>query len=465
MSAGTKTAAARFADIVGDTHSVQDSASLAAYTIDARQPSVAVRPGSSEQVAEIVKRASVERLAIVPVGARTKLAIGLPPRQYDIALDLTRLNRIIAYDPDDLTLSVEAGVTLRELAKVLAEHRQLLPLAVPFFDRATVGGTIASGVDSPLRQYYGTARDYVRGIEFVTGEGTPAKSGGRVVKNVTGYDLHKLMIGALGTLGVITKINFRTFPSPFETRAFVANFDTAERALAMRALVARSPVTPITMEIFSPGTADLLYSAPPAQIERHAIAPGLISNDSWSLTSGVAGTAQTLDRCEAEFRQMASQTGALGTTVLGPDQIPGVFGRKREFIPIALASSSAATILKVSVLPSRMKDALAEIAGAARNNSLRWAAMARGVGIIYAALLPDSLGDDWCARTVRTANQIQVSVARAEGHGTIPWCPSEWKSSLSVWGADPSDLPQMRALKAVFDPHGILSPGRFVGGI
>ena len=165
-------------------------------------------------------------MSIVACGARSKLAIGSPPSRYDVALDLTRLDRVMAYDPDDLTLSVEAGVPLRTLAQTLAEHQQFLPLAVPFLDQTTMGGLIASGVDSPLRQFYGTARDFLLGMEFVTGEGVAAKSGGRVVKNVAGYDLHKVMIGALGTLGVITRVNFKTFPMPIQTRGFVARFAT-----------------------------------------------------------------------------------------------------------------------------------------------------------------------------------------------------------------------------------------------
>ena len=115
-----------------------------------------------------------------------------------------------------------------------------MPLAVPFLAHATIGGLVASGVDSPLRQFYGTARDFLLGMEFVTGEGAVAKSGGRVVKNVTGYDIHKLMIGSLGTLGVITHVNFRTFPLPIRSRGFVARFATAERAFDMRDRVARS---------------------------------------------------------------------------------------------------------------------------------------------------------------------------------------------------------------------------------
>src|SRR5262249_49239431 len=155
-------------------------------------PTAAVRPGSSEEVVEVVKYAVVEKLALVSCGARTKLGIGSPPSRYDIALDLTRLDRVISHDPGDLTLCVEAGIPLHKLSGELAKHGQFLPLLVPYFDRGTRGGTVATGVDSPLRQFYGTARDYVLGMEFVCGDGVHSKSGGRVVKNVTGYDLHKL---------------------------------------------------------------------------------------------------------------------------------------------------------------------------------------------------------------------------------------------------------------------------------
>ncbi|HKN60810.1 MAG TPA: hypothetical protein VJW93_06515, partial [Candidatus Acidoferrales bacterium] len=123
------------------------------------------------------------------------------------------------------------------------------------------------------------------------------------------------------------------------------------------------------------------------------------------------------------------------------------------------------TILKISVLPSRLKEVLAGTGAAAESDSLRWAAIARGVGIVYAALLPESKNDSSRAQVARAADRIQAACTRLEGHATIPWCPTEWKPSLKIWGAERSDLPQMRKLKAVFDAHGILSPGRFVGGL
>ena len=232
--------AAQLAAIVGEVHLLTESEHLAPYAVDGKIPAAVARPGSSEEIGEIVKFANAEKLAMVITGARTKLAIGLPPRQYDLALDTTRLDRILAYDPGDLTLSIEAGVQLGDVQRTLAQHGQFLPLEVPYMNRTTAGGTIASGVDSPLRQSYGTARDYILGLEFVTGEGIAAKSGGRVVKNVTGYDIHKLLAGSLGTLGVITKINLRTFCRPSNICEALSRLLQASKARSRFAIVLRS---------------------------------------------------------------------------------------------------------------------------------------------------------------------------------------------------------------------------------
>ena len=175
MTVARASVASRLAAIAGNAHVSADPTQLAPYAIDGKTPAAVARPGSAEEAAEIVKFAAAESLAIVPAGARTKLSMGMPPREYDLALDVSRLDRVVAYDPGDLTLGVEAGIPLRTLAATLAEHRQFLPLAPPFMNRATAGGTIASGVDSPLRQFYGAARDYVLGMEFITGDGALVK--------------------------------------------------------------------------------------------------------------------------------------------------------------------------------------------------------------------------------------------------------------------------------------------------
>jgi glycolate oxidase FAD binding subunit len=465
VSVPHKGVSSRLGEVVGSSNVLTDPAQLVTYAVDSKEPAAAVRPGSSEEAVEIVKLAAAEKLAVIATGARTKLGIGLPPRQYDLALDMARLDRVVAYDPGDLTLSVEPGVSLRKLAGLLADQNQFLPLAAPYANRATVGGTIASGVDSPLRQFFGTARDFILGMGFITGEGVLARGGGRVVKNVAGYDLHKLMIGALGTLGIITRINLRTFPLPGASRAFLATFETAERALNLRHHVAQSPLTPMTLEILSPRVTDLFSSEAATQIEPASFFAGLLSNTGWTFTAGFAGNERVLDRSECDMRAMAKQSGAARVVVLGQDQIPGAFGRKREFVSIALASSPATTIVKIGVVPQQMKDVLAGAERIVESGALPWAALARGVGVIYFALLPNECNEDSRQRVVRAAKEIQASCAGIGAHATIPWCPPEWKNSLSIWGQDRGDMAQMRKLKTAFDPHGILSPGRFVGGI
>jgi len=465
VSKTREAAIAQFADIVGATNVVGDPAKLAAYAIDDKTPFAAVRPGSSDEVVAAVKMAASETLAIIPTGARTKLAMGLPPAQYDLALDMARLDRILAYDPGDLTLGVEPGVPLSKLTAILAEHGQFLPLEVPYAERSTVGGTIASGVDSPLRQLYGTARDFVLGIEFVTGEGVLAKGGGRVVKNVAGYDLHKLMIGAMGTLGVITRINFRTFPSPTLRRAFVASFETAERVFDVRRRVAQSPLKPMTLEILSPCAIELFSGDAAGRITHGTVPANLFPASHWALTADFAGDEKVLERCERELRQMAEESDAANFTVLDDGQRIGVFERKREFIPLALESSPGTVIIKVSVLPSQMQEFCAHVAKNAAANALPWAAMARGLGIIYVALLPGGRDENWRKRIVLATEQISSATVNLGGNASIPWCPGEWNDSLKNRTLRREDFAQMKKLKSVFDPHGILAPGRLLGGL
>jgi len=469
MSLATKIAPSRLTDIAGAQNVTNDPAELAAYTVDGKVPSAAVRPGTAGEVAEVVKFAAAEKLALIATGARTKLRIGLPPRAYDVAVDLTRMDRVVACDPGDLTVAVEAGIPLHKLSATLAEHRQFLPLAAPYVDRATVGGTVATGVDTPLRQFYGTARDYLLGVEYVTGEGVQAKSGGHVVKNVSGYDIHKLMIGALGTLGIITRLNFRTFTMPAATQALVARFATMDAALKMRHQMAKNALTPQTLDILSPRVAQLFLGDPGA---RHAASAGvaafpkdLLSTREWALTTGFSGNEKVLARYAAELTKIATDSGATGMKVLGGRELAGAFSYKRELIPIALDSSQATIIIKMSVLPMRMKEAIEGAAKIAEANGLAWATMARGLGVIYVALLPTAKDDDARRRVAAAVEKILQACGTLEGNATVPWCPAEWKGPVKVWGLDRPEFSMMAKLKNVFDAPGVLSPGRFMGGL
>src|SRR5229473_5192588 len=260
MTAISTNFAARLESLIGPSRISTDAAARACYAVDELLPTAVAKPTSAEEVAETVRFAVLEKLALIPCGNRTKLAIGTPPSHYDIALDMTALNRIPHYDPGDLTVGAEVGMPLAKLNSVLNQHKQFLPLLVPWYSLGTIGGTIASGIDSPLRQFYGTARDFLIGAEFVDGTGHLCKSGGRVVKNVTGYDLHKLLIGSLGTLAVITRLNFRTFPMPQAQGTFVATFSSAEAAFDFCRMVSHSVLTPQIVEVANPGAAALIFS-------------------------------------------------------------------------------------------------------------------------------------------------------------------------------------------------------------
>jgi glycolate oxidase FAD binding subunit len=463
MSTAAATICSQLSSISGSANVIGDPAELSQYQVDGKAPSAAVCPGVCEEVAEIVKFATIEKLAIVASGARTKLGMGMPPRQYDLAVDMTRLSRVSAYDPHDLTLGVEAGVSLRDISKLLGEHRQFLPLLAPYGESATVGGTISAGLDGPLRQFYGTARDYVLGMEFVTGAGVLTKSGGRVVKNVAGYDIHKVMIGALGTLGIVTKVNFRTFPVPESMSAFVAECKLLEEAIDLRHRIAQSPFTPLMVETFSPGAAAMLSNGVAAGGEQGSSIS--IATKGWTVIVALAGHENVLERFGREYGRMAEQAGAIAFQRLAEKETQSLLARMTEFVPTVLACSPAATIMRMGVLAGRMKELLASAVRAAEAHSLEWVATARGLGVIYFALLPKERSEASGELVRMTTEKIFEECSRLEANATIPWCPTEWKNALRVWGPVRADLEQMRKLKTVFDPNNVFSPGRFVGGI
>jgi glycolate oxidase FAD binding subunit len=445
---------ARLEALAGAANIVFHPDKLQLYAVDAIVPGAAVRPESAGQAAEIVRFAAAEKLAVIPVGGCSKLGLGQPPERYDVALDLTRLDQIAHYDPGDLTLSVDAGMGVARLAELLAGHNQFVPLEAPWWERATVGGTVASGVDSPLRQFYGTTRDFIIGAEFVTAAGAQAKSGGRVVKNVTGYDLHKLAVGSLGTLVALTRVNFRTFPLPQSRRAFLASFAQAGGAIDLRKRIAASPLTPASLEIISPEAARRI-SAPDAPMDG-----GL-----WHVLAGFEGTETVVARYQRDLARLAEAAGAAEGRVLDDAGWPVLRARLREAIPLLLAASPAAAVCKVSVLPGKFAEIFGTLRVAAAKMSLESAILARGGGTVYFALLPERADEEALARLAQAAETVFEIAAAAGGHATIPWCPLALKKKVSVWGPARAELALMRRVKNAFDPAGLFAPGRFAGGL
>jgi FAD/FMN-containing dehydrogenase len=243
-----------------------------------------VKPGSAEEVAAVLQFANMHGLGVVPEGGMRAQCFA---DQANIILQTSRLAQVEHYDHADLTVGVGAGTTVAQLNAMVGADHLLFACDPPLPERATVGGILASASHGPLRHGYGALRDFCIGIRFVTGEGRRAKGGGRVVKNVAGYDLMKLLIGSYGTLGVITSASFKLFPAPRQTRTFLAEFKTAKEALEFRDRVVRSPLAPICLELVSP-------------IARKMMRPEMAS-DAWVICVRAAGSDAVLARYRKEL--------------------------------------------------------------------------------------------------------------------------------------------------------------------
>jgi glycolate oxidase FAD binding subunit len=459
MSRPAQACVTRLEEIVGGAYVLIDPAELSTRQVDGKLPSAVVQPAEVAQVAEILRFAAAEKLAVIPCGGCTKLGIGSPPVRYDIALDFSRMNRVLAYDPRDLTLGVEPGVRIEDLLRVLAEQNQFLPLAVPFADRATVGGIVAANSSSPLRHFYGGVRDFCLGMEFVTGEGVISKGGGRVVKNVTGYDLHKLLIGSLGTLAVITRVNFRTFPLPPAQGTFVASFSDAESAFAFCRAVAQSVLTPQILEVADPAAAHLLFSGD---------APARIAPQQWSAIITAAGQPAVVDRYARELGHIAGAANAAEFMPLSDAEQSSVLARIREFPRLVLEVVPPAAIFRLSVLPTAMTSLLGKLSEIAKHRNLTFATLTRASGIMYAAFFAEEGIETSAAEVAGAAKDVFQMCAQPENNAQamLEFCRAEVKRAVGdVWGPERQDFPLMHRMKNVFDPQKVLSPGRFAGGI
>jgi len=481
MTSAPSNLANRLEFLLGGSRVLADLADCADYAVDEMFPSAVAKPSSAKEVAEIVRFAATEKLAIVPSGNRTKLGIGMPPSRYDIALDMTGLNQIAHYDPGDLTLSVDAGANFNDFAVPLYNQKQFLPLSVPFYYESTIGGIIASGVDSGLRQQYGTARDFLIGAEFVDGTGKLCKSGGRVVKNVTGYDLHKLLVGSLGTLAVVTRLNFRTFPAAPASRGFIGSFQAAEEALELLRRINGSPLSPASIELISPQLLQIFLEAEGNAVEPPATTlEGKFPGDCWQLCVSVEGTNEVCERSARELRRIADQPGTkmVQSTVLNANEGADFWHYLGQAVPLLLKRSPLAAIFKIVQLPGRLAPLCQQLAHIAGQANLQHAFLTRACGVVYLALLPnrnaasaetaETLDPEALGRFSQAAVDIFEICTREGASATVPWCPSALKRTVNIWGLQNpdavlagTDLALMRRLKSAFDPHNVFAPGRY----
>ena len=401
-------------------------------------------PDDANQLAQAIKQAADGKTPVYPLGGQTSLDYGLTPSEQGLGLSLAGLNRIIDYPARDMTITVEAGLTMAAMQQALAAEGQWLPLDVPQAQQATVGGAVAANPSGARRYVYGTMRDYVIGIAAVDGRGVQFHGGGRVVKNVAGYDFCKLLTGSLGTLAVITQITLKVRPRPPASAFLVVDLPAwHERPAAIEKLLAAlvtSHTTPAAIELLT-GPA---WSSDPALGD----APPHVSR----LAVGVEGTQVEVDWM---LQSLSDEWLALGCNkprrILG-EAVPGLWSRLCEF-PVCPQSP---LVLKISVLPSRVVQFMKLLTDLDPQISLQAHA---GDGVLIARFHTFEVND--ISRVL--VGQVQAQVAQAGGHVVVLSHAAEgtW-TRRAVWGGTGDERQAMQAVKQQRDPHGILNPGRFV---
>jgi glycolate oxidase FAD binding subunit len=393
--------------------------------VEAVQPTGVIAPGTAQEVAQVLRYCNSAGLTIIPRGGGTQLGLGNRPRQADFVLSLERLNRVIEHAWGDMTVTVEAGCTIGKLQRVLQEHGQQLAADPMQPERATVGGVLATAESGTLRIRYGAIRDLVLGVEMALPDGSVIKAGGKVVKNVAGYDLTKLAIGSLGTLGVITRAVFRLHPIPVATATYSATVTTPSEAAKLVLAILDSHLVYTGLQIHARG-ADQVF----VHVRLEGIPESLL--DQYAKLGRIAGAH--------EFAECAGDVWT---------------ARQKLFV-----NAGRSVICKCCVLPSQIGslcDALFRQAGPAE---VAATLVAQGTGLAEVRL--DAAGQQ---PLMTVLHALRSEVDRLEGTMTVSQCPVAMKDELDVWGTVKDALPLMHRIKQKFDPGQTLNPGRFVGGI
>ena len=465
MSLAVESIRTELASIVGESRVVSDAAACAGAAVDGMTPASVIYPASAEQVSEALKYAYDRGLAVIPFRNGTKLGIGNPPRQYDLALSLKDLNQVWHYEPGDLTVSVEAGIKLGDLQHFVARHRLWLPLDQVGGPRASIGGVLAANASGPLRLRYGTPRDMVLGMKIATTDGKLIKTGGRVVKNVAGFDLAKLLIGSYGTLGVIVEVSFKLFPMPAESSTVVVSTATLEVAREFRRRLLGSFLTPLRATLMNAVASALVRGAPASDP-----ACGTGAQDTWQperagqgfeIWVEAGGSTRVLERFRRELEQLAQATGA-SVEPMDASQARANWVRVADcgsWVPGVVPNS---VVVRVQLPIAAEETFLGRALEEAERHKIQVACFCQtGVGAISLCLI-EGLRASVDLALVNGLRQIARDLG---GCLVVERCPVDLKSHIDVWGPAGDDFEVMKKIKAVWDPTSVLAPGRFVGGL
>jgi glycolate oxidase FAD binding subunit len=390
-----------------------------------------ITPADQAAVADVVRNAASNSRAVYPVGGGTALDYGVQPTRPGIGLSLAKLNGVIDYPAADMTITVEAGMTIADLTRCLAAQRQRLPIDIAQPDRATIGGAVAAGAAGPRRYAYGTIRDYVLGLTAVDGLGNVFSGGGRVVKNAAGYNMCRLMVGSLGTLGVVTQVTLMVRPAT-EASAFLVceapDFEVAERLLAD---LVSSPTRPAAIELVAG-----------RQASTELVLGPVLAGNVGRLYVGFEGSAAEVDWMVEQLRGQWVAAGATAPMVVPASRAEPLWQWLTEF----------PAHLQLHVLPSALTGTIGKILRIESDCEIRAHA---GDGVIRIRFGEKADGQSLSRlRTVADEVRGKLTVLRNPNGAPL--------TAADVWGQSGPEFRVLQAIKDRFDPENLLNPGRFI---
>ncbi len=384
---------------------------------------VPVTPESAQDLAGVLKECTASSRSISVIGNNSKHLMAGPVTGADKIISTTRLNRVLQYEPNDLTVSVEAGIAWATLQELLAQRRQMIALDPPFSNQATVGGVVASNSSGPLRKNFGTARDLVIGMQFAMLDGKLVRSGGMVVKNVAGLDMGKLLIGSFGTLAVLTSVNFRLHAIPEQMNTFLFSFPDLTAAIKKRDALLASILRPLAMDVVNP----------PAAVR--------IGHSGYLLAARAGGSSKVLDRYAREL------TGSQRLTERDDDLF---WTKLREFSPDFLRGEPSGVILRASTPLSEMGKLMQSVSAPCLSRA--------GSGVTYVYL------NAW-----QETPPLWKEIADHRWAAVTEFAPNAVRSSEKLWQSAKPDLESsfdmMKSVKQMFDPANLLNRSRLYGRI
>ena len=427
-------------------------ASHSGFEVDGLSPDRVERPASVDELSRIIADANAAGAAVIPWGGGTRMSLGNSPERYDVAVDLTGISGIVEYEPADLTIVVSGGTTVAELQTLLGESGQRLDFDPPEPAAATIGGSLASNAVGPLRSSVGGVRDLALGLQVVEADGAVTKSGGRVVKNVQGFDLVRLHIGALGTLGIITEVAFKVAPFPADTQTVAGWFDglDAARETAMR--IFNGSFQPEALAVIAGERAHAIIQPLSGQA---LSGPDIARPDAVMILARVSGGFAAVRRQVDELTSLFGADMADGFEVLGgPDAEQAWADTLPD--PQTPPGLSARATLK----PADAFAYVSRIIGASNKDGAQGATIHVGTGTVLADW-PDGKPE----KLVKIAASAAMMAREFRCEAVFERYPTGLKSEIDVWGNPGPAIDIMRRMKEQFDPKRTLNPGRFVGRI